>query len=556
MIRQMTIGKKLIGAFGVMLGTAVALSLGAFWQVKSLTGDLNNAVNGTAKRQALAGAIQASTAQMMVFEENLLLGSILQRPAMVTQAKEGFRTEMARTQKAAADYQSLVDTADTSATIIALEQARGLVSRANDDMLANLDKGQFDLVQKTFDDSVVPRIKEISVAAEKLVEQEKERLGLVSKSAESETTRGIWIIGMLFLASLGAAGMVLWIIQHTNKQLRGLAIEVATGSRRVARAAAQVSGSSQSLAQYASEQAAALEQTSASMEEMRSVTHKNNDNSRGTASLMNASMEVVGAAERTIREMSASMQEISASGEKITKVVKLIDDIAFQTKILSLNAAVEAARAGAAGAGFAVVAEQVGHLAQECAEAARSTAEMIDGTVAGVRAGSQKLVKAAEAIQEVVKHSSQVKVLVDEVHVGSQEQARGIDQVARAVTQMQEVTQKTASNAEEGAASGKELDGHAERLGKLVRRMHALVGSSDAQERNGGSSGFENESSEDMSLMPARAFHGTRPNPNGRALSNLGRVVAAKSWHSDGDGNAEGGEREAALPLDSEFKEF
>ncbi len=553
MIRQMTIGKKLIGAFGVMLGTAVALSLGAFWQVKSLTGDLNNAVNVTARKQALAGAIQASTAQMMVYEENLLLGSILQRPAMVTQAKEGFRTEMARTQKASADYQSLVD-ADTSATIIALEQARGLVSRANDDMLANLDKGQFDLVQKTFDDSVVPRIKEISVASEKLVDQERERLALVSKSAESETTRGIWIIGMLFLASLGAAGMVLWIIQHTNKQLRGLAVEVATGSRRVARAAAQVSGSSQSLAQYASEQAAALEQTSASMEEMRSVTHKNNDNSRGTASLMNASMEVVGAAERTIREMSASMQEISASGEKITKVVKLIDDIAFQTKILSLNAAVEAARAGAAGAGFAVVAEQVGHLAQECAEAARSTAEMIDGTVAGVRAGSQKLVKAAEAIQEVVKHSSQVKVLVDEVHVGSQEQARGIDQVARAVTQMQEVTQKTASNAEEGAASGKELDGHAERLGKLVRRMHALVGSSDAQERNGGSSEFENESSEDM-LAPSRTFQGLRPNPNGRALSNLGRVVAAKSWHSDGDGGGEG-EREAALPLDSDFKEF
>jgi methyl-accepting chemotaxis protein len=554
MIRQMTIGKKLIGAFGVMLGTAVALSLGAFWQVKSLTGDLNNAVNVTARKQALAGGIQASTAQMMVYEENLLLGSILQRPAMVTQAKEGFRTEMARTQKASADYQSLVD-ADTSATIIALEQARGLVSRANDDMLANLDKGQFDLVQKTFDDSVVPRIKEISVASEKLVDQERERLAAVSKSAEGATTRGIWIIGMLFMASLGAAGMVLWIIQHTNKQLRGLAVEVATGSRRVARAAAQVSGSSQSLAQYASEQAAALEQTSASMEEMRSVTHKNNDNSRGTASLMNASMEVVGAAERTIREMSASMQEISASGEKITKVVKLIDDIAFQTKILSLNAAVEAARAGAAGAGFAVVAEQVGHLAQECAEAARSTAEMIDGTVAGVRAGSQKLVKAAEAIQEVVKHSSQVKVLVDEVHVGSQEQARGIDQVARAVTQMQEVTQKTASNAEEGAASGKELDGHAERLGKLVRRMHALVGSSDTQDRNGGSTGFENESSEDMSLAPSRTFQGSRQNPHGRALSNLGRVVAAKSWHSDADGSGEG-EREAALPLDSEFKEF
>jgi methyl-accepting chemotaxis protein/methyl-accepting chemotaxis protein-1 (serine sensor receptor) len=260
---------------------------------------------------------------------------------------------------------------------------------------------------------------------------------------------------------------------------------------------------------------------------------------------MNASMEKVGAAELTIREMSVSMHEISVSGEKITKVVKLIDDIAFQTKILSLNAAVEAARAGSAGAGFAVVAEQVGHLAQECAEAARSTAEMIDGTVAGVRDGSQKLVKAAEAIQEVVKHSSQVKVLVDEVHVGSQEQARGIDQVARAVTQMQEVTQKTASNAEEGAASGRELDGHANRLNKLVERMHELVG------------GNNTDGEEDRATAYAAAPSRPSQFPSSPALSNLGRVVSGadsgnSGWTTDG-GSAS---REAELPLDSEFKEF
>src|SRR5258705_371595 len=134
-----------------------------------------------------------------------------------------------------------------------------------------------------------------------------------------------------------------------------------------------------------------------------------------------------------------------------------------------------AAPAGSAGAGFAVVAEQVGHLAQECAEAARSTAEMIDDTVARVRDGGSKLGRAAEAIQEVVKHSARMRVLADEVNVGSQEQSKGIDEVSRAVAQMQQMTQKTAANAEETASAGQELDSHAETLDPIVAQMPRLV---------------------------------------------------------------------------------
>jgi len=543
--RQMTIGKKLLGSFGAMFVTVLGLSIGAFWQVQSLTSELSSAVHVTAKKQALAGEIRSTTADMLASEESIVLGSVLQRAAVVSQAKQDFRNQMSRIEQALSEYQPLVDAANPPAALNALRQDLSSVSRAHDEMMMYLDKQQFDVVQKTFDETVLSRVKEIASQAENLVAQEKERLSGVTRAAESQTTRGTWLIIFMFMLSLAAAGVVLWVIRQTNIQLRSLAVEVATGSRRVARAAAQVSGASQSLAQYASEQAAALEETSASMEQMRSVTHKNNDNSRGTAELMHKSMEVVGAAERTIREMSASMTEISASGEKITKVVKLIDDIAFQTKILSLNAAVEAARAGAAGAGFAVVAEQVGHLAQECAEAARSTAEMIDGTVAGVRDGSQKLERAAEAIQQVVTHSSQVKVLVDEVHVGSQEQARGIDQVARAVTQMQQVTQKTASNAEEGAASGRELDRHAERLSSLVLRMHTLVGSVERPDEDARGSMRSGDSS-------------TAP----RALTNLRHAVSNGAWGSEpGQGmhsvmqNA-GVSDHPALPLDSEFKEF
>lgn len=545
MRKQMTIGKKLMGSFGVMLATAVVLSIGAFWLVQSLTSQLNSAVHVTARKQGLAGEIRSATADMLAAENSLVLGSILQRPAAVSQAKQDFRSQASHIEEALNQYQPLVDAGNPPAALNALRQELSSVTRAHDDMLAFLDKQQFDMVQKTYDETVLPRVKQIDVQAENLVSQERERLTAASAAAASQTTRGVLLIVVLFLASLGAGAVVLFVIRQINAQLRGLANEVGQGSRKLSNAAARVSNSSQTLAQYASEQAAALEETSASMEEMRSVTHKNNDNSRGTAELMNASMEVVGAAERTIREMSASMQEISASGEKITKVVKLIDDIAFQTKILSLNAAVEAARAGAAGAGFAVVAEQVGHLAQECAEAARSTAEMIDTTVAGVRDGSQKLGRAAEAIQEVVKHSGQVKVLVDEVHVGSQEQARGIDQVARAVTQMQQVTQKTASNAEEGAASGRELDANAERLGQLVLRMNAIVGGADSSfDIDRSSGGYHNDGSSSR--------HGMRS-----GLTNLGRVLGESRGHAEVPQPAmRGAVDHASLPMDSEFQEF
>lgn len=547
MTRQMTIGKKLIASFGVVLATAVALSLGAFWQVRSLTSDLNNAVHVTARRQYLAGQIEDAVAQMTVSEQTLLLGAILQRPAGMTKGKDLFRKELAAVQAVMNEYQTLAEAGENNDALNALRQGLDQVVKAHDDMVGALDRNQLDVMQKLFDEQVMPREDETDVEASALASQEVERLSAFAKSAESAASRGQWMIALLFLTSLAAGGVVLWVIRQTNRDLRGMAAEVAGGSLRVGRAAAQVSTASQSLAQYASEQAAALQETSASMQEMRAVTHKNNDNSSNTASLMNASMQKVAAAEMTIREMSVSMHEISLSGEKITKVVKLIDDIAFQTKILSLNAAVEAARAGAAGAGFAVVAEQVGHLAQECAEAARSTAEMIDGTVAGVRDGSLKLVKAAEAIQEVVKHSGQVKALVDEVHTGSQEQARGIDQVARAVSQMQEVTQKTASNAEEGAASGRELDQHAERLNKLVERMHDLVGGSEAD-------GLAGTDGDDLAAFrpslhrPAQALASA-------SLPNLGRAVGTRSWEM-GAPNGNGSSHEAELPLDSEFKEF
>jgi methyl-accepting chemotaxis protein len=244
----------------------------------------------------------------------------------------------------------------------------------------------------------------------------------------------------------------------------------------------QVSSSSQSLAGGASQQAASLEETSATMEEMSTLTHKNTASSCSAADIVTASDQVVAKAESTIREMSVSMHEISESGEKITEVVKLIDAIAFQTRILSLNAAVEAARAGTAGAGFAVVADEVGRLAQECAGAARNTGDMIDTTVSNVRAGVARLHSAGEAIAGVLDHFARIKVLVNDVRSGSQDQAQGIDQVVRVVSQMQQLTGATAASAEQTAAASRELDARSRRLNDLVGQLRALVGEDSGEE--------------------------------------------------------------------------
>jgi methyl-accepting chemotaxis protein/methyl-accepting chemotaxis protein-1 (serine sensor receptor) len=181
-------------------------------------------------------------------------------------------------------------------------------------------------------------------------------------------------------------------------------------------------------------------------------------------------------ANRTLEEMTASMREIGASSEQVAKIIKTIDDIAFQTNILAINAAVEAARAGEAGMGFAVVADEVRSLAQRCAQAAKDTAGLIEASVASARTGTARLGQVAGSISGITEVASEVKTLVEEVSAASQEQARGVEQISRALTQMEQVTQQTAASAQEGASTSEELSAQAAVLQTQVERLEQLVG--------------------------------------------------------------------------------
>jgi len=209
---------------------------------------------------------------------------------------------------------------------------------------------------------------------------------------------------------------------------------------------------SQNLSEAASEQASSLEETSASLEEMTSMTKQNAGNATEANNLMTTAQQVIEKANVSMNELTGSMKEIAMGSEQTQKIVKTIDEIAFQTNLLALNAAVEAARAGEAGAGFAVVADEVRNLAMRAAEAAKSTSSLIEDIVKKIRNGDKLLGVTNEAFKEITANSTKVVRLIGEIAGASQEQSNGIEQLNRAVADMNSVTQQNAAGAEELAS--------------------------------------------------------------------------------------------------------
>ncbi|HEX8985016.1 MAG TPA: methyl-accepting chemotaxis protein [Bryobacteraceae bacterium] len=293
------------------------------------------------------------------------------------------------------------------------------------------------------------------------------------RQANAWTQALSWFSGLLLVASSIIAFVT---SSKVGSVLRDLVELLKSGAGEIANAAGQVARSSQSLAQGSSEQAASLEETSASSEEFNSMARKNCDSLVTAADLMGQSQQKIGLAHQSLEQMVVAMAEINTQSGKIAKIIKVIDEIAFQTNILALNAAVEAARAGQAGMGFAVVADEVRSLAQRCAQAAKDTDSLIGDSIAKSRDGTLKVDQVTAAIRTFTEQSGEVKGLVDEVNLGSQEQARGIAEIGKAVAQVGLVTQRTAAVAEENASAAEELNAQSETLKDIVEKLVAVVG--------------------------------------------------------------------------------
>ncbi len=289
------------------------------------------------------------------------------------------------------------------------------------------------------------------------------------------------ILAVILITSFVGILTSFFFASSISKLLARISSGLGEASDQVASASNQVSSASQSLAEGSSEQAASIEETSASLEEISSMTKQNADHSNHADTLMTEANRGVGQANTSMNELTQSMREISKASEETSKIIKTIDEIAFQTNLLALNAAVEAARAGEAGAGFAVVADEVRNLALRAADAAKNTAQLIEGTVKKVNDGSGLVAKTNEDFSQVAANTAKVGELVGEIAAASTEQAQGIEQVNTAVSEMDKVVQQNAAAAEESASASEEMTAQAEEMKAMVNELVALVGGKAGQ---------------------------------------------------------------------------
>jgi methyl-accepting chemotaxis protein len=472
----MSLTGKLLGGFGAMLALVLLLIGGTLMVTRDLNIDLDRAANVTARKQYLAGEVNAAASSMASLERAAVLSAVLGDKAHSDDYQAKFQTGANDLQKGMRGLHQLAESQESAGLLQRLDQQASAVMDAHEEFRRAMGNQQMDAALSIFGQKLQPQLEEIGRQASSLVDQQNRDLTAAAAASAALSARETWIAVGLGLIALAVGCSVFFLVRQASFSLKRLAARISENAEEVADAASQVSGASQSLAQGASEQAASLEETSASTDEIASITRKNADNALQVAGLTQQSEQGAGQVNQTLGRMVDKMKEIGASSNKIARIIKVIDEIAFQTNILALNAAVEAARAGEAGLGFAVVADEVRNLAQRCAQAARDTAGLIEESIETSRDGNTRLDQMAGAVRAMTENSGRVKSLVDEVNLGSQEQSRGMDQIARAVLQMQSVTMKNAAAAQQSASAGTELNAHADALRALVLEMRDMVG--------------------------------------------------------------------------------
>ncbi|MBL9126242.1 MAG: hypothetical protein JNL97_01285, partial [Verrucomicrobiales bacterium] len=329
--------------------------------------------------------------------------------------------------------------------------------------------------RNTVGDAVLEEAKKTAVASAETTSR------MAAAAATALASASTIMIAGLGLGVVIGALLAFFLTRSITKPIKAVAEALSAGAEQTAAAAGQVSSASQCLAEGASEQAASLEETSSSLEEMASMTRRNAENAGKVKDLGSQARHAGDQGVHDMEKMTAAMQAIKASSDEVAKIIKTIDEIAFQTNILALNAAVEAARAGEAGMGFAVVADEVRNLAQRAAQSAKETAAKIEDAVQKSALGAEISGKVAASLEEIVGKARQVDELAGEVAAASREQSQGIDQVNSAVTQMDKVTQSNAASAEESASAAEELNAQAEHLKEAVTQLLRLVDGAQAQ---------------------------------------------------------------------------
>jgi methyl-accepting chemotaxis protein len=474
MFKGMSLSAKLYAGFAAVLLIASALGAFAYTRLVKIDGNARTITTDCLPGLFLAEEIQKGAQENLTLVSKHILAK--DKPEM-----DGVEAEIAKVKasidKLSDQYEATITTEKDRELFGKTKEARQhFVNLRNQLVLPASRLGKKPEAIAAFESQLEPAYDAYAAACQAVVDLNKQNgdgAGTSIMGAVSAAKSGI-LIGLLTALAAGAA-IGIFLSRSISTALNRVITTLSSGSDQVASASNQVSQSSQQMAEGASEQASSLEETSASLEEMSSMTKQNSENSRQANSM---AMETRGAVEKSreaMTRMGEAIQKIKGSSDQTAKIIKTIDEIAFQTNLLALNAAVEAARAGDAGKGFAVVAEEVRNLAQRSAEAAKSTAALIEESQQNANNGVAVSNEVGSILSQIVESVQKLAQLIGEVSAASEEQSKGIEQIGTAVTQMDKLTQANAANAEESASASEELAAQAKELGDMVRVLVGIV---------------------------------------------------------------------------------
>lgn len=374
-------------------------------------------------------------------------------------------------------YKMIAQIRATTVRPINLEQLKNIENAAK--IYESALKGFVGVMQATATEGNL-RVKvasEVLAAAESVVDLGVKNTSDIAKESTESLSLASWIMIVGLIAALLISILTaLFIIRSIVKILTESVKSLSEGTTQVVSASEQISSASVSLAEGASSQASSVEEVSATIEEATASNNQNADNSREANILAQHSNDAAKVGNQRVGDLMVAMQEITASSQKISRIIKTIDEIAFQTNLLALNAAVEAARAGEHGLGFAVVAEEVKNLAERSAGAAKEITGIIEASIDQVKAGTEVANKTKESFTEILNGIKKTSDLIGEIAISAKEQAEGMNQIATAMGSVDQITQQNASASEETAAAAEELNAQALSMLDNVSELALLAG--------------------------------------------------------------------------------
>ncbi len=473
-MNNQSIARRLAVGFAAVVALTLLLGGFFFYNISKVDGDVHDIV-----RNAVPGLEVSHKAleQAMTFRVLTLKTAITKDAQELKELDAQMVTESEQMIATLRAYEQQVDNPEERRIYDPLIPAFNAYRDIAKEQRALSDAGKDAEVTKLIRTKAAPAFATFEKGLNDLVKFNQSAVATSDLSISSHVTQArAWTVIISMSALVIAIGGGWLITRSISSSIGRVTGSLQDASSQISSASNQVSTSSQSLASGASEQAASLEETSASLEEINSMTKRNAEHAQNANAIARETRTAADQCTQQMEEMVSAMDAIKGSSDNIAKIIKTIDEIAFQTNILALNAAVEAARAGEAGMGFAVVADEVRTLAQRSAQAAKETAQKIDDSITKSSAGVDISGRVASSLKQIATKARQVDDLVGEIATASAEQTRGIEQVNQAVSQMDKVTQGNAASAEETAAASEQLKAQAQALLDVVRDLSVLAG--------------------------------------------------------------------------------